>query len=194
MAAFEKITLWDRKHPGAKTDSREKTQLKTDKNNDEQRKSSRYGGKKNCFNCGLPDHHGKDCPTKENGPKCFQCNERGHIAAKCPKKQEVKINCAATEVIKPKCVKEVTVNDHKIVALIDTGSDLCLMRVDQYIKLGSPVLNNKETRFRGIGSNNNVTLGEFFAKLTVDGHSYDILIRVVSDTLINHKFLIGTGF
>jgi len=38
--------------------------------------------KRNCFNSDLSDHFNKDCPTKENNPKCFKCDERGHIALK----------------------------------------------------------------------------------------------------------------
>lgn len=45
-----------------------------------------------------------------------------------------------------------------------------------------------------MASNDNVTLGEFSAELTINGYSYIVLIRVVSDNLITHKFLIGTDF
>lgn len=196
LEAFERITLWDRKHPGAKG-SEEKTQSRprTDKSNEdgkEQKKTS--SEKKHCFNCGLPDHLGKDCPTKENGPKCFKCGERGHIAAKCTGKAEVKNTYVAIQVNQTKCNKEVAVNGHKIIALIDTGSDLCLMRADQYAEIGSPPLECKATRFRGIGSNENLAFGEFRAELTVDKNSYSILIRVVANNMITHKFLVGTDF
>lgn len=39
-----------------------------------------------------------------------------------------------------------------------------------------------------------MTLGEFHAKITVDGHSYDILIQVVSDDLTRNALLIGRNF
>ncbi|KAH0948762.1 hypothetical protein HN011_004178, partial [Eciton burchellii] len=39
--------------------------------------------KRNCFNCGLPDHISKDYPTKTQEPKCFKCSERGHLVSKC---------------------------------------------------------------------------------------------------------------
>lgn len=42
-------------------------------------KKTLRGEKKHCFNCGLPDHLGKDCPTKESSPKCFKCSKRLHI-------------------------------------------------------------------------------------------------------------------
>lgn len=94
-----------------------------------------------------------------------------------------------------KCSKEVAVNGHSVVALIDTGSDLCLMRADQYTDIGSPLLEKrKETRFRGIGLRENVALGEFHAELTVNGHCYSVLIRVITNDVISHRFLIGTDF
>lgn len=196
MEAFERVTLWDRKYPGAKggeekTQHRQKTE-RSDKDESNEKKKTLYE-KKHCFNCGLPDHIGKDCPTKENGPKCFKCGQRGHIAAKCGK-TEVKASYVAVESNLSKCNKEVAINSHRVIALIDTGSDLCLMREDQYVEIGSPVLERKETRFRGVGSNENLAFGEFRAELTVDEHSYPVLIRVVSNNTFAHKFLIGTDF
>lgn len=199
LEAFERITLWDRKHPGAKSgEEKPKVHPKTDKSNESRKneqKKTEVGVKRNCFNCGLPDHFSKECPTKENGPKCFKCGERGHIAAKCSEKRaDVKDSYVATQVTQTKCIKKVAVNGHDIVALIDTGSDLSLMRADQYADIGSPPLEHKDTRFRGIGLKENVALGEFHAELRVDEHSYSVFIRVVANDVISHKFLIGTDF
>ena len=52
----------------------------------------------------------------------------------------------------------------------------------------------EKTRFRGVGLKENVALGEFYAELTVDNHSYRILIPVVSNDMITHKFIVGTDF
>lgn len=49
-------------------------------------------------------------------------------------------------------------------------------------------------RFDGVGSSGNTTLGEFEAKVTVDGHSYPIRVQVVSDTVLRYRLLIGTNF
>lgn len=141
----------------------------------------------------LPNHFSKDCPTRENGPKCFKCGKRGHIAAKCTERAEVKESCVAMHVT-TKCNKEVVINNHKIVALVDTGSDLCLMRADQYAEIGSPALERKETRFRGVGSHEDVAFGEFRAEVMVDEHTYIILIRVVPEHMITCKFIIGIDF
>jgi len=198
LEAFERVTLWDKKYPvtrqdGKKTQFRPRADKQGESGKDE-RKGASSGEKKCCFNCGLPDHLGKDYPTKENGPKCFKCGERGHIAAKCSgKREEVKSSYVVTQITPTKCSKEVAMNGHNIVALVD-GSDLCLMRADQYGDIGSPPLKYKETRFSGVGSRENMTLGEFCAELTVDGHSYSVLIRVIANDVINYKLLIGIDF
>lgn len=58
-----------------------------------------------------------------------------------------------------KYTKEVELNGHRVLALVDTGSDFCLLRSDKYITLGCPTLTPKEMRFRGVGSGDNLTLG-----------------------------------
>lgn len=79
-------------------------------------------------------------------------------------------------------------------ALIDSGSDLTLLRADEYAKLGSPHFRSGGTLFRGIGSDDNTTLGEFQAEIFVDGHSYSVCVQVVADNLIRHQMLIGADF
>jgi len=126
-----------------------------------------------------------DCPTKAEGPKCFQCGKREHIASKCTKDQKsVRIIHSKTRVTK--YVKDVEINNHKVLALIDTGNDFYLMRSSKYIQLGCPQLSSDELRFRGVGSDNLSTFSKFNANITIDAASYTILIHIVSDTLITH--------
>ncbi|KYN06053.1 hypothetical protein ALC62_03005, partial [Cyphomyrmex costatus] len=139
LRGFEKVTFRERgmsntsKHNNNRNNSKgEKKENKVGDNN-----------KKNiaihCHNCGMRDHLGINCPTKEQGVKCFECNERGHIASKCPRKIEgTKRSYAATRPIKRRYVKDVVVGEQQIKALIDSGSDLTMMRADEYVKLGSP--------------------------------------------------------
>jgi len=90
-------------------------------------------------------------------------------------------------------LKNILLNGCEMETLIDSGSDFSLIRADEYIKLGSPRLQPGKL-FDGVDSNNNATLGKFQAELTVDGHVYPVCIRVVSDTILRHKLLIGTDF
>lgn len=89
---------------------------------------------------------------------------------------------------------DVKINDFCIAAILDTGSDLTVMRADQYIKIGAPKLNDKKVPFRGVGTESNMTLGEFDATIKIDGHTYPILIRVISDELSRHQLLVGRDF
>jgi len=51
--------------------------------------------------------------------------------------------------------------------LIDTGSDLYLIRASNYVKIGASTLRNEAIEFRGFGSDN-VRLCEFTGILVVN--------------------------
>lgn len=171
-------------------DQRQREGGKTEKKNVSMSKTEKC-----CFNCGLRNHLSADCPTKVEGPKCFQCDERGHVASRCKEhKKVVRIVHVSEHANSKKYTKEVELNGCRVLALVDTGSDFCLLCSDKYIQLGCLTLTPKETRFRGIGSSDNRTLSEFNAKLTVDENTYPILVRVVSDALLNHELIIGSDF
>nr|XP_012232667.1 PREDICTED: uncharacterized protein LOC105678149 [Linepithema humile] len=204
LLAFEQITLKDGSHvtTGQKTkfnddrrknDKREHTSNVTGEKK-EMNDDKKRGMIKRCFNCGSRKHMSVACPEREKGSKCFECNEYGHVASKCPKKNKAEANCLMTKTKTRKQLKNVKINDVLIPAVLDTGSDLTIMRANQYIKLGTPRLICKQTPFRGIGEGTNMTLREFNAKITVDDHTYDILIQVVSDDLSRNALLIGRNF
>lgn len=196
LEAFEKVTLWDL-GVFAKYDKRSGEQTKN-----EQKKNGEDGSTKKssvkavrCYNCGDRDHVSVNCPTKEQGAKCFKCGERGHtrIAARCSGKSKTNTeSCMVSGVLRRKYFKNILFNNRAMEALIDLGSDFSLIRVDEYIKLGSPKLRFNQLRFDGVGSNNNVTLGEF--QIVIDGYSYPICVQVISDTMLRHQLLIETNF
>lgn len=143
----------------------------------------------------MRDHMSTACPTKGLGTKCFECGEHGHIASKCAKKNnELKTACAVVYTPQKKYMKDVTINGQNTAALIDTGSDISLMRADEYARIGSPRSQTTEIRFSGVGSDDIAALVEFQAEITIDGQQYPILIRVVSNTVSRHKLLIRADF
>jgi predicted aspartyl protease len=91
-------------------------------------------------------------------------------------------------------VKEISINDQKGETFIDTGSDVCLIRADQYIRVDTPKLEKKTIRFRGTSSGGNVTLDEFDAIVIIDKRNYSIRIHIVSDMIMKYKLLIGADF
>jgi len=105
-----------------------------------------------------------------------------------------KNSCAISQTKCSKYDKIVLIDGVEIEALLDSGSDITIMRADEYVRLGSPRFENKSISFQGVGRGKNVTLGEFQANLTVDENVYPILIRVVSDDLLKYKLLIGRDF
>ncbi|XP_015602065.1 uncharacterized protein LOC107271021 [Cephus cinctus] len=212
LQAFDEISLQGRVYPTTTTSSKSEDKGGGVKSNPGKGSKDVLGNKcapgddkdvrekkdrvtlKRCFNCGLRDHVSLNCPLKEKGVKCFGCNEYGHIAAKCPKKETTKSSCAITQPQGHKHPKEVLINDVAIQAIIDNGSDITIMREDEYIKLGSPRIELEVTPFRGIGMEENRTNGGFYASLTVDGNNYVIPIHVVADQLSRYKLLIGSDF
>lgn len=141
-----------------------------------------------CRNCGDKGHLVADCPSKNRGPKCFECSEFGHIAIDCPTKK-TKCSCVASCPTNKKCQLEVSLNDRQVTTLIDTGCDLCLIRVDKYIELGAPTLRKRTIRFRCIGSELNKTLGEFDTNILINDDEHAITIHVVLDEVMKHTLL-----
>jgi len=98
--------------------------------------------KRKCFN--LPNHISKDCPTKTQGPKCFKCSEHGHLVSKCVEQPKTAGAIDIMQSTRKKCIKEVSINDQKIEALIDTRNNICVMCTDQYIRSRFPEVREKD--------------------------------------------------
>ncbi|XP_067209940.1 uncharacterized protein [Linepithema humile] len=154
-------------------------------------------GAERCFNCGARDHVSANCPTKSLGLKCFECGKNGHIALKCPKKNgepKKTVVAAVSQIERKKYTKDVIMGDRVITALIDTGSDISIMRASKHAKVGSPKLRASEMEFCGVGGYRASAFGEFQMKIMIDDFSYSILIRVVPDTVLQYGLLIGADF
>lgn len=153
---------------------------------------------KRYYICGGRNHLIAECPVKERGVKCFRCGTHGHIAAKCPtvdsKQMNKDKNCNATQGEMKSCCKTVAINSVELSALIDTGSDISLMRADSYVKIGAPALLKRQIKFRGVGSSENITLGEACVSVCVDGCFFGVTFHVVPDALLQHAILIVTDF
>jgi hypothetical protein len=147
-----------------------------------------------CYNCGGRDHLSATCPTRGKGVRCFRCGGRGHVAAKCTGKASAeRTSCLVSRYCDGKYYKDVYINACKISAMIDTGSDMCLMRADCHDRLNVPLRKTK-IYFRGVGSNNNETLGEFDAETQIDDEAYNIKIQVIPNELMWCEFIVGVDF
>ena len=153
---------------------------------------------KHCFNCGDKNHISADCPMKSKGRKCFKCNEFGHVASACPQKKvspkdSTKTVCNVTSADGGKPHTTVKIKASKLRALFDTGSDLTLIRVHDYAKIGAPPLTVKSLKFKGVGSKN-MTLGGFSTEITVCEEHFQLTIHVVLDELIETELILGRDF
>lgn len=188
----EKFQLYETMKENAKVKSRrsdERQQKTSGRSNTTQEAVRR------CFLCGDKNHLSAGCPGKNKGFKCFKCGQYGHIASSCSGSIESpKIAYTTSRDLQSKRCKEVEISNCKLAALIDTGSDLTLMRADQYVMIGAPKLGDRVLKFRGVGLDCNYTLGEFVANVKIDRELYSMTIHVVSDTLTQHPLLIGTDF
>jgi hypothetical protein len=79
-------------------------------------------------------------------------------------------------------------------ALIDTGSDISLMRAEQYVKIGVPKLGKKTIRFRGIGGEYNETLSEFDTVVIINERDYPMHVHVVAGDLMKDELILGIDF
>jgi len=163
LRAFEKVTLRERgMFAPSKSDRKNLISNKGEKIDDKKRSSA--GALIRCHNCDMRDHVKAKCPTK-NLVRSVLHVTNADIASECAKKTEITRNClAATRSANQKYIKNVLIQGRQIKALIDFGSDLILMRTDEYMKLRSPQLRLNEMRFRGVKSDTNTTLEEFETK------------------------------
>lgn len=149
---------------------------------------------KRCFNCGSKLHLSEECPDKGKGPRCFNCNEFGHVATRCSltrvEKKE-KVRCDALGSKDKKTYKPVKILGREILAVLDSGSDLHLVRSSCYVKLGAPELELKTIPFDGVGAVNQRTLGRFNTEIEIDNIKFKFDFDVVPDQFLGHDLLIG---
>ncbi|XP_076398062.1 uncharacterized protein LOC143266361 [Megachile rotundata] len=149
-----------------------------------------------CINCGDQGHLTSECPSQGKGRKCFQCNEFGHISRECPTKKEAiaKNVLTVTARGKGKYRKDIRVNGCAALAVLDTGSDISLIRKTVYMSIGAPPLTNEVMRLRGVGSDEYLTLGKFDGEIEIDGERRGVTLHVVEDALLKCGVLLGFDF
>ena len=133
---------------------------------------------------------------KNKGPKCFKFNLFGHKSRDCTKQTNAvdKQECNSVKQSCSKCHKTVIVNGVEINALIDTGSDLSILRVDRFAKIGASNFNGQVTQFKSIGPGSLCTLGTTDVNMMIDDEFFCAKLHVVSEKVMEHKLLLGNDF
>ena len=151
--------------------------------------------RKKCNICDSTEHRSFNCPDRNKFKKCFKCHEIGHVAYKCIKSTDSeKKECALIETWSGRYVKNVLLNGENMSALLDTGSEISLLRESQFVRLGKPELSGKRMMFKGIGSSLIQSLGKVHVELVIDNVDIHVEFQVVADHLIKHDILLGTNF
>lgn len=139
-----------------------------------------------CFNCGSREHKRKDCtlPTK-----CFSCNQEGHISSKCPEKvnsMRIHVDSART--------KPVIINGIIINCLVDTGSDVTIIKEAIFKKMKDVDLNRTATVLRGLGNASTQPIGCFRALIKTDQVEASHNVLVVHDSKFSCDGIVGHDF
>lgn len=153
-----------------------------------------------CFNCYQKGHIASQCPNQRRSTDvtCFNCLQKGHFSRNCPEPEKIKrektvFECSTNDSVKR--IKQVRINGLECDALIDTGSDINLMRYDEYKRLSSPPINNENViQFRGVGETSARTLGYFFAEIMIDNETFDTKIHLTENKDLPVKIIIGHEF
>ncbi|XP_054734546.1 uncharacterized protein LOC129242007 [Anastrepha obliqua] len=158
--------------------------------------------KKACFKCGSNTHLAREC--NRQGIVCFNCKQKGHFAKDCkdkPTKQVVKsehVNILGKTLSKenPKSnmiFTNIKIKDKTFNALVDTGSELCIIRYDMVKMIGDVELKNEIVHLSGIGAGRLTTLGCFDAEIKLDDIIIKVTFYVVSEKDMVYSAILGSS-
>ena len=195
-AAQEKVSKFEKRKEDVtripmdqkKTTSKEGTRMKT----------TTSGEVLRCFNCGGIGHLSQNCDKKELGRKCFNCNQFGHESSRCEEPRKSKYgtkSSAAVNLVKSSSRsgvhKGVTIENFKILALLDTGSPVTLVRDKIFNQLETRKLVKSTHSFTGFGKSKSTTFGYFQDIVFIDDEDYPLTLIVVPDDAMDDDVLIG---
>ncbi|GFY55969.1 putative blastopia polyprotein [Trichonephila inaurata madagascariensis] len=87
--------------------------------------------------------------------------------------------------------KEVKILSKKILSLVDTGSQVTLMKESVWNQLGSPSLINSGNILTGFGLSKTHVIGSFNSTVTIDNQYFPVKINVVPNHSMNFDIIIG---
>ncbi|GFV77912.1 hypothetical protein TNCV_661 [Trichonephila clavipes] len=169
-----------------------------------QRKPTRFNASdaaknpQRCFNCNDIGHLSKSCPNHSRGPRCLSCNLYGHKSFEC---RRANLNSTSTppsgvnavhELPSPiNMCKDVTIFGRKLNGLVDTDSNLTLLRNSTYINIDKPPLKQTNTLLTGFGFSRINVIGTFDSEITIDDQIFPVTISVVPNSCTNYDLIIG---
>ncbi|GFU77966.1 peptidase A2 domain-containing protein [Trichonephila clavipes] len=151
------------------------------------------------FNCNGIGHLSKSCPNHSGGPRCLSCNLYGHKSYECRRANLNNISTPPSGVNDvhelPSLInmcKDVTIFGRKLNGLVDTGSNLTLLRNSTYINIDAPPLKQTNTLLlTGFGFSRINVIGTFDSEVTIDDQIFPVTISVVPNSCTNYDLIIG---
>ncbi|GFY03584.1 uncharacterized protein K02A2.6-like [Trichonephila clavipes] len=143
-------------------------------------------------------HLSKSFPNHSRGPRCLSCNLYGHKSFEC---RRADLNNTSTPPSGVNAVhelpcpinmfKDVTIFGRKLNGLLDTSSNLTLLRNSTYINIDAPPLKQTNTLLTGFGFLPIHVIGTFNSEITIDDQIFPVTISVVPNSYTNYKLIIG---
>lgn len=128
---------------------------------------------------------------------CNKCKQKGHKERRCTQSndntREIK-HCVST-VPNGSMHKRILINSNETDALVDTGSDVTLVREDFYRKLFPlPALRTSDIKLTGIGNVSFIPLGMIDVNIVMDGTEFNTTVHIVSSNISSVPVLLGKDF
>ncbi|KAG6462426.1 hypothetical protein O3G_MSEX013247 [Manduca sexta] len=165
-----------------------------------------------CFKCNEFGHIGKECKMAAISHNRGACGGRSDVKFKRPDRRSMFVHYACDgdscqcqcqhrimlnvnnhgSVIN-KSVKCVRINEFIVNGLIDTGSDLNLIKFELFTKLNCEYQPDK-ILLTGLGSCQVFSVGKFDTDLVIDHHKYRINFYIVPTNTIPYDVILGQSF
>ncbi|XP_011059060.1 PREDICTED: uncharacterized protein LOC105148815 [Acromyrmex echinatior] len=139
--------------------------------------------------------------------RCYNCGDKGDKAKNCKKKElddseavadkKTTVINTVTDAPSDRMCKRITINDVRVNALIDPGSQITVMRKDIYDRMKLDKLRRNNIRLTGFGKNEVHSLGCVNIIIEVDADEYPWVVHVPnkatkSSIIIDSDFLATT--
>lgn len=194
LAAYEKFK-------SATTTKKEVRDNKSDLRSETSKRAMTEKDGSRCFLCGERNHMANVCPTKEKGYKCFKCNTYGHKSSDnaCKPEDLKKVEEKKGETKRVMCVKKqntksmkrVMIGKNMVTALIDTGSDINIIRNIIFEKLNVTPIKGNKRELSGAGGSKIITELFIEEEVSIDHEKFTTKIYIVRDCDIPFDMIIG---
>lgn len=145
-----------------------------------------------CTFCNRRGHEESVCRLKRI--TCYICKELGHKVSACPNRSNTVQVCNKSDNTRA-MQKMITLNGLKWNALIDTGSDVSIVKQNIFDQIQpKPTLRSVNIKLSGVGNGSFVTLGAADLSVIIDSALYKIEMFVVRKEDTQSDIIIGNNF